>query len=54
MEWPSSNSNLNPIENLQSIEKMKLYEGNKRYNSKANLWEEIKTTMSENEHTEFF
>ena len=26
---------------------MKLYEGGKQYNSKTDLWEAIKTTMSE-------
>ena len=31
---------------------MKLYEGSKQYNSKADLWEAIKTTMSENDLAE--
>ena len=31
---------------------MKLYEGGKQYNSKADLWEAIKTTMSEIESAE--
>ena len=31
---------------------MKLYEGGKQYNSKADLWEAIKTIMSEIEPTE--
>ena len=30
---------------------MKLYEGSKQYNCKADLWEAIKTTMSETEPT---
>ena len=47
MELPPSSPDLNLIENLWLIVKMKLYEGSKRYNSKADLWEAIKTTMSE-------
>ena len=31
---------------------MKFYEGSKQYNSKADLWETIKTTMSEIESGE--
>ena len=31
---------------------MKLYEGGKQYNSKADLWEAIKTTISEIEFAE--
>ena len=31
---------------------MKLYEGGKQYNSKADLWEAIKTTLSEIEPAE--
>ena len=38
---------LNPIENLLSIEIIKLYELRKQYNSKANLWETFKTIVSE-------
>ena len=51
MEWPASNLELNPIENLWSIRKMKLYKSGK-CNSKADLWVAIKTTMSEIEPTE--
>ena len=40
------------IKNLQSIVKMKLYEGGKQYNSKTDLWETIKITMSEIEPAE--
>ena len=47
MEWPPSNSDLHPIENLWSIGKMVLYESSKQYNTKANLWEAIKTMISE-------
>ena len=31
---------------------MKLYEGGKQYNRKADLWEAMKTTMSESEPAE--
>ena len=37
MEWPPSSLDLNPIENLWSIVKMKLYQGDKQYNSTADL-----------------
>ena len=37
IEWPPSSPDLNPIENPWSILKMKLYEGVKQYNSKADL-----------------
>ena len=43
---------MNPVENLWSIVKMKLFEGGKQYNSKADLCEAIKTTMLVNESTE--
>ena len=49
MEWPQSSPELNPIKNLWSVVKMKIYEGNKQYNLKVHLWEAIKTTMSGNE-----
>ena len=47
MEWQPSGFVLNPIENLWSIVKMKLYEGDKPYISKVDLWETIKTSMLE-------
>ena len=47
MEWLPSNPDLNSTENLFSVVKIKLYEGGKQYNSKADLGEAIKTTMSE-------
>ena len=46
IEWPPSNPNLNPFENLWLVVKMKLYEGSKQCNSKADQWESIKTIMS--------
>ena len=45
-------SDLNPIENPRSFLKIKLYEGSKQYNSKLDLQEAIKTTISEIESTE--
>ena len=51
MEW-SPSPDLNLIKNLWSIVKMKLYEGSKQYSSKADLWEAIKTTVSEIELVE--
>ena len=38
--------------NLWCLVKMKLYKDVKHYNSKGDLWEPVKTTMSENEFTE--
>ena len=52
MEWAQSSSYLNPIENLLSTVKIKLYEGGKPYNSQVDLWETIKTTMPETEPVE--
>ena len=52
IEWKPSSAELNPIENLWSLVKMKLYEGGKQYKSKEDLWEAIKTTMSEVELAE--
>ena len=52
IEQSSSNPDLNPIKNLWSLVKMNLCEGGKKYNSKADLWEAIKTTMSEIEFVE--
>ena len=52
MEWLPSSPVLNPNENKWSIVKMELYEGGKQYDSKADLWEAIKTTMIETEPSE--
>ena len=52
MEWPVISSDLNPIENLWTMVKMKLHEGSKPYNSKVGLWETIKTSVSETEPAE--
>ena len=45
MEWLPSSSDLNPIENLWSVVKMKLYEDEKQYSSKADQSEAIKWTL---------
>ena len=37
MEWPPSSPDVNPIKNLWSIVKMKLYEGCQHYNSKTDM-----------------
>ena len=52
MEWLPSGPDVKSIENLSSIGKMEFYEGGKQYNSKADQWESIKTTMSETESAE--
>ena len=51
-KWPSPRPDLNLIENPWTIVKMKLYEGGKKYKSKADLWEAIKSTILENEPAE--
>ena len=52
IEWSPSSPDLNPIENLWSFSKMKLYEGVKQYNNKADLGKAIKTKMSDIEPAE--
>ena len=52
MEWPPWSPDLNSIENLWSIVKMKLYVGGKQYNSQADLGEAIKTNMTETDPVE--
>ena len=47
MEWPTSSPDLNPIENVWSILKRKLYEGRKQYRNKLDLWEAIKSIFAE-------
>lgn len=47
MEQPPSKPDLNPNENLWPTLKMKLYEANTQYKSKADLGGTIKTTMTE-------
>ena len=52
MEWQPSCPDLNPIENLWTFEKMKLYEDGTQYNNKADLLKAIKTTILESEPAE--
>ena len=52
MKWPPSSPDVNLIENLWSIMKMKLYDSGKLYNSKADLSEAIKTMILEIEPAE--
>ena len=50
MEW--STPDLNPFKILGSSVKRKLYEGDKQYNSKADLYKAIQFKMSETEPAE--
>ena len=52
MKWLPSSPDLNRIKNLWSVVKIKLYEGYKIYNCKADLSESIKTTKLELEPAE--
>lgn len=51
-QWPPATPDLNLIKNLWSFVQMKLYEGVKKYNSKEDIWEAIKTTFAEIEPAE--
>jgi transposase len=43
MMWPPASPDLNPIENLWSIVKKKIYVGGKQYDNKKDLWDAIHT-----------
>ena len=46
MNWPAQSPDLNPIENLWAIIKRRVYPGPKQYNSKAALWDAIKSVCA--------
>ena len=47
MDWPACSPDLNPIENLWSILKRKVYEGGKQYLTKDDLWNAISMAARE-------
>ena len=47
MDWPPQSPDLNPIENLWSILKRKVYENGHQFHSKKDIWERIKKVSSE-------
>ena len=47
MQWPAGSPNLNPIENLWSILKRKIYSRGRQYTSKDDLWNAVLTAAKE-------
>ena len=47
MEWPACSPDLNPIENLWSVIKRKIYAGGKQFGSKDELWNAIQVAVKE-------
>ncbi len=43
MQWPSNSPDLNPMENLRSIIKRKIYSGGRQYNKLDELWAAIES-----------
>ena len=47
MEWPPNSPDLNPIENMWSIIKRKVYANGKQFRSKNKLWNAIQAAAKE-------
>ena len=47
MQWPACSPDLNPVENLWSILKRKLYSGGRQYTSKDDLWNAVLTAAKD-------
>ena len=41
MKWPANSPDLNPIENLWSVLKRRIYQDGRQFKTKNELWEEI-------------
>ena len=47
MDWPPQSSDLNPIENLWSIIKRKIYGKGRQFGNKREFWEKISEVSSQ-------